>query len=58
MKNVITIVLILFSTQVISQKEYTFEIEKLSTPEKLIYQTTPANIFLSLKNVFSNLVLY
>lgn len=49
MKNIITIVLILFSTQVFAQKGMTFEIEKLSKPDKFVYQTTPTNIFKSLK---------
>ncbi|MBS1578021.1 MAG: DUF4419 domain-containing protein [Bacteroidetes bacterium] len=49
MKNFITIILVFFSTQAFSQKGMTFEIEKLSKPEKFVYQTTPTNIFKSLK---------
>lgn len=49
MKNITTIFLILLSTQVFAQKGMTFEIEKLSKPDKFVYQTTSTNIFKSLK---------
>lgn len=49
MKNIITLILLFFSTQVFSQNATTFEIEKLTKPENFIVETTPINIFISLK---------
>ncbi len=49
MKNIITIVLILISTQVFAQKRMIFEIEKLSKPDKFVSQTTHTEIFKSLE---------
>ncbi|HRP90330.1 MAG TPA: DUF4419 domain-containing protein [Edaphocola sp.] len=49
MKHIITIIFILFSTQMFAQEGTTFEIEKLSKPKKFVYQTTPTSIFKFLK---------
>jgi hypothetical protein len=49
MKNLIVLILVFISTQVFSQKAKTFEIEKLTKPENFIIETTPTNIFKSLK---------
>src|SRR6478672_945071 len=49
MKNTLIIIFTLFSVQVFSQERETFEIEKLSKPEKLVKETTSANIFKYLK---------
>lgn len=50
MKKLIPLIFVFFWTQSFSQNSTTYEIEKLSVPEKLIYQTTPQNIFRFLKS--------
>jgi len=54
MKNSIPIILIFLSTQAFSQNETTYEIETLTKPVNFLHQTTPKNIFLSLKANIEN----